>query len=439
MSSIRRFLIVVLLATIALINIFAVFYGYRSSMDEAQKLFDKQLADIASVLAATPPGYYRSATGDSAIAFQIWDNGTLKAASGNAPGERIAALEPGYSDVKFGGFRWRAFSQYAQESDRWVIVAQSSDIRFALADQIILDSVLPIILGLPICGVLIWIIVGRGLRPLDSLADAMRVKRSDDLSPVSGLEIPQEMTALVESINGLLGRLDATIERERQFAADAAHELRTPISVVKVQLHNLLRDAGAPSSKLQSLQQAVERMGHSVEQVLMLYKMTPDQLASRFERLDLTNLARQTLSELYPQLESRQQRIELVGEPAEIVGDALALQALLSNLIENASRYGGVGASIRVTVQANKAETLLMVEDDGPGIPADQRQRVFERFYRGSQDAGDAGSGIGLAIVQTIADIHEARISLNDSTFESGLAVTVAFANADKDDRRLPG
>ena len=120
----------------------------------------------------------------------------------------------------------------------------ASDIRFTLADSIILESVLPIILGLPLAGLLIWIIVGRGLRPLRDLAREMAARRSDDLSPVSDYEPPQELAVLIDSINDLLSRLDASFERERRFSADAAHELRTPISVLKVQLHNLLHDAG---------------------------------------------------------------------------------------------------------------------------------------------------------------------------------------------------
>lgn len=429
MNSIRRFLIVVLLATITLINFLAALYGYRSSMAEAVQLFDEQLANIATVLGSTPAGYYSTVTGDSAIAFQIWQGDNLEASSGNAPAEPMAALEPGYSDVKIGGFRWRAFSLYLPVSERWVIVAESSDIRLALADNIILDSVLPMIFGLPLLGFLIWIIVGRGLRPLDELAKEMHVKRSDDLSPISDLEPPLELSALVTSINDLLRRLDNLIERERRFAADAAHELRTPISVLKVQLHNLLRDAEKETPQLRSLHSAVDRMGHSVEQVLMLYRMAPDKFVTSFKNVDLTSLARQTIAEIYPQLEACQQNIELVGEAADMSGDAFALQTLLSNLIENASRYSGEGGEIRVTVEPRATETVLIVEDSGPGIPEEQRERVFERFYRGPHDSSTAGTGIGLAIVQNIVDIHGARISLGESKFQSGLAVSVVFHN----------
>jgi two-component system sensor histidine kinase QseC len=276
----------------------------------------------------------------------------------------------------------------------------------------------------------VWIIVGRGLRPLRDLAGEMGNKRSDDLSPVAELEPPKELAVLIDSINDLLHRLDASFERERSFAADAAHELRTPISVLKVQLHNMLRDAGNNDPRLSTLQTSVERMSHSVEQVLMLYRTTPEQFVASLEQLDLASLTREVIAQLYPQLEDRQQQIELLADTAPMLGDSFALQTLISNLIENASKYSGEAGEIRVSVTATDTLVVLTVEDSGPGIPPEQHDKVFERFYRGAngrQDSGRVGSGIGLAIVQHIADIHGAQIKLGDSGFTSGLSVSVSF------------
>jgi two-component system sensor histidine kinase QseC len=440
-SSIRRFLVVVLLATITLINFLAALHGYRTSMAKAEQLFDAQLVDIAEVLAVTAGGsavgqyLIRDVTNGSvhSIAFQVWRGGVLEASLGvgitDAP-EPVAPLSEGYADVNFGSYRWRAYSHYESTDDRWLIVAQRADIRYTLADSIILESVLPIIMGLPLVGILIWVIVGRGLAPLSNLAGEMGNKRSDDLSPVSNSEPPQELAVLIESINDLLGRLDASFEREKRFAADAAHELRTPISVLKVQLHNLLRDADSDTTQLISLQAAVERMGHSVEQVLMLYRTTPEQFAASVEQLDMAGLARQVIAELYPQLEGRQQQIELLADKAPMQGDAFAIRTLLTNLIENAIKYSGAGGEIRVGVERVSEGVKLTVEDSGPGIPADQYDKVFQRFYRVSSDRQGAtvpGSGIGLAIVQHVAEIHGATISLSGSGFATGLAVTVEF------------
>ena len=228
-------------------------------------------------------------------------------------------------------------------------------------------------------------------------------------------------------------RLEGAFEREKRFAADAAHELRTPISVLKVQLHNLLRDAGDDAAQLRSLQAAVDRMGHSVEQVLMLYRTTPEQFAASFSALDPAGMARQVIAELYPQLESKHQQIELVADEATMHGDEFALRTLLTNLIENASKYSGENGSICVSIRRRETGVQLTVEDSGPGIPEDQRAKVFERFYRvraDRQQSGVIGSGIGLAIVRHIAEIHGATITLGDSRFPSGLAVNVFFPDA---------
>jgi two-component system sensor histidine kinase QseC len=258
----------------------------------------------------------------------------------------------------------------------------------------------------------------------------MADKRSDDLSSLSDSERPQELDVLSESINSLLRRLEAAFEREKRFAADAAHELRTPLSVLKVQLHNLLHDIPADAERLQSLQTAVERMGHSVEQVLMLYRMAPDQFAANLVQLDLASLVRQVIAELYPQIEEREQQIELLGDQALMSGDAFALRTLVMNLLDNASKYSGHGGEIRVQVSATADTVVLTVADSGPGIPAAEREHVFERFYRVGGDrhnSGITGSGIGLAIVRHIAEMHQAEISLADSGLDSGLAVLVRF------------
>jgi two-component system sensor histidine kinase QseC len=237
------------------------------------------------------------------------------------------------------------------------------------------------------------------------------------------------LRVLTESINDLLRRLEDSFDRERRFAADAAHELRTPISVLKVQLHNALRDAPEQAS-LKTLQASVQRMERSVEQVLMLYRTAPDQYAANFVELDLAGLARQVIAELYPQLEIRQQSIELVGSHFMMRGDSFALRMLLVNLIGNASKYSGDNCEIRVSLKEIGNVLELKVEDSGPGIPPEQRDKVFERFYRiggDRQDSAIPGTGIGLAVVKHVADIHGATIELGASDFASGLAVMVRF------------
>jgi len=435
MSSIRRFLVIVLLATITLVNFLAALHGYRSSMGAAEKQFDQQLTDIAGVLATTidaPQAAGLEQADKVGLGYQIWQDGALLDTSGNLPAEPLTPFEVGFREVNFGGYRWRTYTEYVPATEHWLIVAERQDIRFSVAEGVIVESILPVILGLPVICLLVWIIVSRGLSPLRDLADAMRAKRSEDLSAVEESEPPEELAVLINSFNDLLARLDASFTRERQLAADAAHELRTPITILKVELHNLLEDAEHYRPELEHLESCVERMEHSIAQVLMLYRTSPDQFIASFRETDLVSLARDVIAELYTQLSLKDQTIELVEERTMMLGDEFTLKSLLSNLISNASKYTQSGGQIRVTIRSQNDAVVLRVEDNGPGIPAAERERVFERFRR--LDAGSAnvpadGVGIGLAIVQHVADIHGAGIQLAASDFSSGLAVIVTFPN----------
>ncbi|MDH3510679.1 MAG: ATP-binding protein [Gammaproteobacteria bacterium] len=439
MKSIRTFLVIVLLATMTLIVFIAALRGYRSSMQQTELLFDGQLQDIAELLdelsidteaAINVPN---EDTAEGTIAFQIWDYGVLRQRSANAPDSPIAPLEPGYRDTNFGGHRWRTLARQSGNAGRWIIVAERADIRFRLADDVILEAVMPIIFGLPVAGLLIWFVVGYGMKPLRRLATQLGDKASDDLTPLPKDQIPAELTQVVQSTNGLLTRLAASFEREKRFAADAAHELRTPISVLKVHLHNLKHDLPADNPNFAHLKDGVDRMNHLVEQILALYRTMPDQFMASFTRLDLHALARDVISNVYSEFAMKEQPIELLGSSSKMVGDRFALETLLQNLLSNAGKYTPNGGRVQITVQPNDCGVTLRVEDSGTGIAPDEYERVFERFYRvgGDRHASDQpGCGLGLAIVRHIAELHDARITLGPSSFESGLSVCIDFPSS---------
>jgi two-component system sensor histidine kinase QseC len=439
MKSIRTFLVIVLLATMTLIVFIAALRGYRSSMLQTERLFDGQLLDIAELLDGLPIdataeiNIPRETASESIIAFQIWDAGVLRQRSANAPESPISPLQSGYRDTNFGGHRWRTFARQSVRDGRWVLVAERADIRFRLAEDVILEAVVPILFGLPVAGLVIWLIVGYGMRPMRRLAAQLGDKASDDLSPLPDDQIPAELTQVVRSTNDLLGRLAASFERERRFAADAAHELRTPISVLKVHLHNLARDVAADNSNYAKLKDGVDRMNHLVEQILALYRTMPDQFMANFTQLDLHSLAREIISKNYAAFSMKEQQIELVGDSATIVGDRFALETLFQNLLSNAGKYTPRGGRVQVTVEANEHGVMLRVEDSGVGIAPEEYERVFERFYRIGGDrhaSAEPGCGLGLAIVRHIAELHNAHVSLGQSSFDTGLAVCVRFPTA---------
>lgn len=433
MKSIRVFLLIALLSIITLVNFVSALHGYRASMAEAQQLFDQQIAATARLLAAMPkPAEVPIVVGQTEqLTFQVWSGeGELLMRSANAPPQPIAPFEEGYRDINFSDYRWRAFSHYAPELDGWVQVAERIDLRFQLADRVILESVLPILLGIPVAGLLIWLVIGRGLSSLRQLAEALREKRAEDLAPLPVDNPPEELLPVVHSTNALLARLQASFERERRFSADAAHELRTPISAIQVHAHNLERELQSAPASLTKLQCSVDRMAHLVEQVLDLYRTTPDHYPARFEPLDLYQLARELIAEHYSIFSEKEQSIELSGGAAMLYGDRFALSILLKNLLGNANKYTPKGGSVEVTVRAEDGGVALQVDDSGTGVPAAEYPRIFERFYRVGGDrhaTAVEGCGLGLSIVQHIAQLHRANIRLGSSRFASGLSVKIRF------------
>lgn len=441
MKSIRTFLLIALLSTITLVTFIAVLHGYRASMEEAERLFDRQTIGTAMLLAAMPVSQISAplvVDENDLQAFQVWSRDRkLLMRSDNAPATPIGDTQEGFSEQIFSGFRWRVYS-HLNADGRSVRVAERIDLRFRLADEVVLQSVMPILLGLPIAGLLIWLVIGRGLTSLRQLADELRRKRAEDLTPLALTAAPEELLPLVRSTNALLKRLQASFDRERRFSADAAHELRTPISAIQVHadnLANVLQESGvmAPES-LWQLQDSIARMAHLVEQMLNLFRVTPEHYPARFEPVDLHRMARDVIAELHPAFARREQEIELRGNTTYIHGDQFALVLLLQNLLNNACKYTPEGGRIAVEVHQQENIVVLRVQDSGPGIPNSERERVFERFYRVGGDRHESrtpGCGLGLSIVYHIAQLHHAEVSLGTSSLGSeyspGLAVSVSF------------
>ena len=432
MKSIRGFLVTALLATMTLTLFLAALHGYRSSMLEVQALLDTELTGRARLLSVSIGQFMGRQTVtsfDGKRAFQVFRDGALLWRSANAP-DRPVSHRTGFQDINFNNHRWRSYTWATDHGRLRTTAAERIDVRNALAENIIMESVLPVVAALPLAGVLIWVVVGYGLSPLRHLAGQLRRRRADDLAPLPTSQQPQELLQLIDSTNDLLQRLEASFTREQRFASDAAHELRTPIAALKVHLHNISCLLPADNPELASLRAAVERMGNLVEQILALYRTSPDYYVAQLVRLDLHQLAQAAIAAIYPAFEHNNLQLELRGSAAFLSGDRAALETLLKNLLDNACKYTPAGGEVRVTVNEQPQCVILRVEDSGPGVPEDQYARIFERFCRlgGEQhDNGVVGCGLGLAIVQHIADLHGASICVGQSVFESGLAIMLTF------------
>jgi two-component system OmpR family sensor kinase len=304
-------------------------------------------------------------------------------------------------------------------------------VRERRAAELALQTLKPFALLLPVLAVLIWVVVGQALEPLRRLTAQVKARRVDALDTLPGERLPDEVQPLVSALNELLGRLRAALERERAFMADAAHELRTPLTALHLQVGMLARASseGEREAAVSTLAAGVQRANHLVEQMLMLARQEPRADSPRVPvRLD--ELAREIVAELVPLADAG--RIDLgvaAAQPSTITGDTDAVRTLLRNLVDNAVRYTPAGGRVDVTVESTADGTRLAVTDDGPGIPPEERTRVFDRFHRRA-GTGPPGSGLGLAIVKAIAEAHGATVSLGAGPGAKGLAVTVAFPPA---------
>ena len=311
-----------------------------------------------------------------------------------------------------------------------VRVAETQVKRNDLAREMLLSVIVPQVLLVILAGALVWVGVARGLSPLVRLQKAVAARSPYDLSPIGIAEVPGEVRPLLASINALLERLGRAMTLQSRFVADAAHQLKTPVAGLQAQVELALRQESASLTRdaLMVFQRGLERLARLVSQLLSLARNEPDAAAAvRMAPLDLNALALEAASSWVP--EALRKEIDLGFEAARasviVEGDAERLRELVDNLLDNAIRYSSPGGRVTVHVGAQPLPTLF-VHDDGPSIPAEERQRVFERFHR-LLGTNSEGSGLGLAIAQEIARMHGAVISLADDADGVGNTFAVTF------------
>jgi two-component system OmpR family sensor kinase len=437
MNSIRRTLLLWLLAGLAAIALAASGVTYLTARREVGQLLDLQLKQLAystridDLLRGRRPGFdARKAppnAGVTELVTQIWDrDGVLVYWSQPGMGLPVPATE-GYSTIRHDGRDWRVYTLV--QGTHALQVAQAQDERAAIATQTALRTLVPFAALIPFFGVLIWVGVGRGLEPLDAMSKAVSKRRPNALAPLPERALPDELQPLAASLNGLLERLSDALASQRRFTADAAHELRTPLAALKLQV-DLARRTSEPreiAAALDDLEAGVARASHVVEQLMTLARVEPEAMAQTRTQCDLVALAKEAIVARAALAANKSIDLGLAREtPAVVDGDPASLGVLLSNLIDNALRYTPRGGRIDVSVERDDRGVTLSVADTGPGIPADARERVFDRFYRG-EASGETGSGLGLSIVKRVADAHQATIALDAPPQGTGLVVRVRF------------
>jgi two-component system OmpR family sensor kinase/two-component system sensor histidine kinase QseC len=439
-GSIRARLLLSLFAALALAAALVGGVTYRSVLLETEALFDYQLRQMALSLrdqGEIAPGEAAALNdGDLDFVVQIWrmDGRSVYATRAHRALPSQAVL--GWSEISVDGQRWRSFAVAAR--DKVIQVAQPVRIRQGLAADAALRGVLPLLVAAPLMAAVLWWLITRSLRPLARVARQVGEQDAAALAPLPAVGLPDEVAPLVAALNALLDRLGLAWAGQRAFVADAAHELRSPLTALKLQAQVLRRlngpdgDAASRDAALESLVAGVDRASRLVEQLLALARSEPGAPAAPFAPVALAALMRQVLADnAAPLAAARGSRITLEADDAvSVPGDAAALAMLLRNLVDNALRYSPAGGTVCLTLRSGtdgRTGPLLTVDDSGPGIPAADRERVFERFVRGAAAAQASGSGLGLAIVRAIANRHGATVSLGDSPL-GGLRVALQFS-----------
>jgi two-component system, OmpR family, sensor histidine kinase QseC len=440
----------------------AAWISFDGAEEEAQELFDARLATSARVLEALvarsvdkatiaapvvialpgpleaeghdtpgPLGHYY----ETKIAFQVRDGGgRLLARSASAPEAAFAPLAAGFSTQAMAGKDWRVFT--LSSGNAWVQVAERDDVRGELAEKIAFAAAMPLLAGIPLLLLLLGLLIRHGLAPLSGLARQVAARRPGSVAPFALARTPPEIAPLVEALNGLSARVRDALERERRFTADAAHELRTPLAALMLHGQNAVRAATAVEreASLQRLLQGLHRTVHLAEQMLAYSRAAAPGDASQIEQVRLSALVHEAADGILPRALERRCTVEVaesasVPKDGVVTGDRQKLLSLVTNLLDNAVRYGPEGGRVRAEVAREDGSVMLAVVDEGPGISAELRERVFESYYRIPGTAGN-GSGLGLAIVREIAQAHGARVVIEEGATGRGTRVVVTFPAA---------
>ena len=439
-ASLSRRLLLLTLAAVAVVWIGSSIFAVVRVRHETGEVLDAHLVQAAAMLHARigedvddselehAPELHRYARG---LAFQVWEDGRkLRVHSASAPDVRLSPRDQGFADVVSGGRAWRVFSSLDRRGKVLVQVAEEARARDGIVGSVGGALLVPMLVGLPVLGALIWLALRSGMAPLIALGRDVAQRDPDNLHALDAEAAPREVEPLVASLNDLFGRLRKSIDHERRFTADAAHELRTPLAAVRAQAEVAL-GAGAEAERAHALRQVVagcDRAARLVDQMLVLARLDPQRALPGAVRFDLAAVARDAVADLAPAGISRSVDVAVDALPASVVGDPALVAILVRNLVDNALRHGPAGTTVDVGVRPVAGGAELVVVDRGPGIPHAERASLGERFHR-VPGSITGGSGLGLSIVRRIAELHGAALAFGDPASGKGLVVHVRFAS----------
>jgi two-component system OmpR family sensor kinase len=433
--SLRGRLLWFLLAAISIAALAQASIAYRAALADVDQISDYHMQQMAlSLRSGAPLSNMEAAPGidagaeSSDLVVQVWTPDGVQIFRTVSPARLPQLAVLGFSNVEANGRKYRIFS--VQTSSQTVQVAQDMAARRQMAGNMALRTVIPIALMMPMLMLVVWWVVSGSLEPVARVRKQVASRQADDLSPVSEAGLPDEVRPLVHELNLLFGRVKTAFDAQQNFVADAAHELRTPLAALKLQAQGLER-ADNPDTRqvaVARLTAGIERATRLVEQLLVLARQEASAAGGAGQQqVALAELARRTVGDMAGAAQNKGVDLGLLhADEVSVNGQGDALMILMRNLVDNAVKYTPAGGTVDLAVRADAAGARIVVEDSGPGIAAEERERVFDRFYRiaGSEASG---SGLGLAIIKAIAERHGATLALGQSERLGGLSAVVAF------------
>jgi len=437
MTSIRRWLLGWLIFGFAAMSTVAGLGIFQKAREEANELFDYELrtvalslpADVQGAIDAERPSDGGGSIADDRLSIEIWNPaGELVYRSPGAPPP--ARLPAGVRTVRRGEYLWRVYG--LQQPGRFVQVAQPVSVRNDLALRLAWHTLWPLLVMVPVTIIFVLWTVSRGLSTDGRLSRSLGTRSIESLEPLADTgPMPVEVRPLVDALNDLLARLADALQAQRTFVADAAHELRSPLAALKLQLQAAVHDGSLRGDErtLARVEGRLNRLIHLVQQLLTLAREDA-QAATVMRPVSLRQIGEQVVGDLSMLAEAKGIDLGLECRDEQqtddryiVLGEQHALSILLANLVDNAIRYTPAGGTVDVVLRRAGGSVAFDVRDTGPGIPADELPRVFDRFYRGS-GAQTQGSGLGLAIAQHIARRHQVALTATNNAGGPGLTVS---------------
>jgi two-component system, OmpR family, sensor kinase len=433
--SLRGRLFIGLTAMVAVTCAAAGLFSFRYAFDEAIEMQDATLTQVAALAIdgrfdshMTPASPGNGIDAENRLVIE--ELGKRVDAPARGP---LNTLDDGLRDVTRGHERWRVLIRTRTDGSR-VMVGQPTSVRDEIATASALHTIVPIALLIPFMLLLIAVLVRQALHPVAVIAGKLDARRADDLDELALGDVPTELQPFAASINRLLRRIHVMVERQRRFMADAAHEMRTPVTALTLQAENLNQAELSQESavRLDALKQGARRTKLLLEQLLTFARQDFDP-AGPAATADLDRCARDVVADLLP--EAMEKGIDLGFDeiqPCRVAAEPLMIQILVRNIIDNALRHTPRGGKIDISVRSDKEGAILAIEDTGSGIPPEDLDRIFEPFFRGSRHLGD-GSGLGLSIVKRIVDNLGGTVTVQNvaSAGATGLRATVRFPSID--------